>query len=188
MNLDAGYVNVNWVTNILEAKTKSSMDSSFNSISPTIIEEGRDPMVGNAMIYNLSSKKGSVTKGRTSAEDGFYTGSQIRNQDKKTIFIDNSTYTTCDLDDPHFHFASNKMKMIDDDKVIAKPITFYINNIPIIGLPFGIFPHKGGRRQSGWIMPGYGESSYRGQFIDGLGYYWAPVSYTHLTLPTIYSV
>ena len=184
MNLDAGYVNVNWVTNILEAKTKSNMDSSFKEISPTIIEDGRDPMTGKEMIYNLSSKKGSVSKGRTFAEDGFYTGSQIRNQDKKTIFIDNSTYTTCDLDEPHFHFASDKMKMINDDKVIAKPITFYINNIPIMGLPFGIFPHKGGKRQSGWIMPGYGESSYRGQFVDGLGYYWAPNEFWDSKLTT----
>ena len=184
MNLDAGYVNVNWVTNILEAKTKSNMDSSFKEISPTIIEDGRDPMTGKEMIYNLSSKKGSVSKGRTFAEDGFYTGNQIRNQDKKTIFIDNSTYTTCDLDEPHFHFASDKMKMINDDKVIAKPITFYINNIPIMGLPFGIFPHKGGKRQSGWIMPGYGESSYRGQFVDGLGYYWAPNEFWDSKLTT----
>ena len=184
MNLDAGYVNVNWVTNILEAKTKSNMDSSFKEISPTIIEDGRDPMTGKEMIYNLSSKKGSVSKGRTFAEDGFYTGSQIRNQDKKTIFIDNSTYTTCDLDEPHFHFASDKMKMINDDKVIAKPITFYINNIPIMGLPFGIFPHKAGKRQSGWIMPGYGESSYRGQFVDGLGYYWAPNEFWDSKLTT----
>ena len=184
MNLDAGYINVNWVTNILEAKAQSNVDSTFKVKNPTIIEDGRDPMVGNEMIYNLSSKKGSVIRGRTSAEDGFYTGSQIRNQDKETIFIDNSTYTTCDLDNPHFHFASNKMKMINDDKVIAKPITFYINNIPIIGLPFGIFPHKGGRRQSGWIMPGYGESNYRGQFIDGLGYYWAPNEFWDTKLTT----
>jgi len=184
MNLDAGYINVNWVTNILEAKAQSNLDSTFNILNPTIVEDGRDPMVGNEMVYNLSSKKGSVIKGRTSAEDGFYTGSQIRNQDKETIFIDNSTYTTCDLENPHFHFASNKMKMINDDKVIAKPITFYINNIPIIGLPFGIFPHKGGRRQSGWIMPGYGESSYRGQFIDGLGYYWAPNEFWDSKLTT----
>ena len=184
MNLDAGYVNVNWITNILEAKTKSNIDSSFKEMSPTIIEDGRDPMTGKEMIYNLSSKKGSVSKGRTFAEDGFYTGSQIRNQDKKTIFIDNSTYTTCDLDEPHFHFASDKMKMINDDKVIAKPITFYINNIPIMGLPFGIFPHKAGKRQSGWIMPGYGESSYRGQFVDGLGYYWAPNEFWDSKLTT----
>ena len=26
-------------------------------------------------------------------------------------------------------------------------------------------------------MPGYGESRSRGQFIDGLGYYWAPNDY-----------
>ena len=82
MNLDAGYINVNWVTNILEAKAQSNVDSTFKVKNPTIIEDGRDPMVGNEMIYNLSTKKGSVIRGRTSAEDGFYTGSQIRNQDK----------------------------------------------------------------------------------------------------------
>jgi lipopolysaccharide export system protein LptA len=29
MNLDAGYINVNWVTNILEAKAQSNVDSTL---------------------------------------------------------------------------------------------------------------------------------------------------------------
>jgi len=33
-------------------------------------------------------------------------------------------------------------------------------------------------------MPGYGESNYRGQFIDGLGYYWAPNEFWDTKLTT----
>ncbi|MEC8984245.1 MAG: putative LPS assembly protein LptD, partial [Candidatus Neomarinimicrobiota bacterium] len=184
MDLDAGFINVDWKSNMLNATPQSNLDSNFIYQKPTILEQGRDPMTGDEMTYNLTSKKGRVTKGRTSADDGFYTGSNIRNQDKETFYIDNSTYTTCDLEVPHFHFASDEMKMINDDKVIARPIVLYITNIPIIGLPFGIFPHKAGRRQSGWIMPGYGESSYRGQFLDGFGYYWAPNEFWDSKLTT----
>ena len=86
-------------------------------------------------------------------------------------------FTTCDLDTPHFHFESNKMKIIQNDVVIAKPIVLKLAEIPVAGIPLAIFPHQGGRRHSGWIMPAYGESRSRGQYIDGLGYYWAPNEY-----------
>ena len=60
------------------------------------------------------------------------------------------------------------MKIINQDKVIARPIVLYISRIPIIALPFGIFPHKSGGRHSGWIMPGYGENSVRGTVYQQL--------------------
>ena len=63
------------------------------------------------------------------------------------------------------------------DVVIARPIILHLAQIPIMGVPLGIFPHRGGTRHSGWIMPSYGESKYRGQYIDGLGFYWAPSDY-----------
>jgi hypothetical protein len=52
-----------------------------------------------------------------------------------------------------------------------------IAEIPVFGIPLAIFPHQGGKRHSGWIMPAYGESKSRGQYIDGLGFYWAPNDY-----------
>ena len=119
MDLDAGFINVDWQSNMLNATPQSNLDSNFTFLKPTILEQGRDPMTGDEMTYNLTSKKGRVTKGRTIADDGFYTGSQIRNQDKETFYIDNSTYTTCDLEVPHFHFESDEMKMINDDKAVS---------------------------------------------------------------------
>ena len=183
-DLEAGYINVNWRTNILNAKPMAAEDSSINPIYPTINEKGRDPMTGNQMIYNLKTKKGRITKGSTKADDGFYTGNQIRNESEKVIFIENSTYTTCDLDTAHFHFESSKMKIIQNDIVIAKPIILHIAQIPILGIPLGIFPHKGGQRHSGWIMPSYGDSKNRGQYIQGLGFYWAPNDYWDSKLTT----
>ncbi|MFL2998468.1 MAG: putative LPS assembly protein LptD [Candidatus Neomarinimicrobiota bacterium] len=183
-DLEAGFITVNWRTNILNAKPMAVGDSSTNPIYPTINEKGRDPMTGDLMIYNLKTKKGRITKGSTKADDGFYAGNQIRNESEKVIFIENSTYTTCDLDTAHFHFKSSKMKIIQNDIVIAKPIILHIAQIPILGIPLGIFPHKGGKRHSGWIMPSYGDSKNRGQYIQGLGFYWAPNDYWDSKLTT----
>ncbi len=174
--LEAGYMKVNWPRKILNA-LPINQDSVYKLIKPKIIENNRDPMIGNEMIYNLETKRGKIIYGKTTADDGFYKGKEIRNEDNKIVYIQNSIFTTCDLDTPHFHFESNKMKIVQNDVVIARPIILKISQIPIFGIPLAIFPHQGGTRHSGWIMPGYGESKSRGQFIDGLGYYWAPNDY-----------
>ena len=176
-DLEAGYIKVDWPTKMLNAHPRSMADSSYKTIKPTITEKGRDPMVGKEMIYNLDTKRGKIIYGKTKAEDGYYKGKEIRNESDDIIYIKNSVFTTCDLDTPHFHFESNKMKIIQNDVVIAKPIVLKLAEIPVAGVPLAIFPHQGGRRHSGWIMPAYGESRSRGQYIDGLGYYWAPNDY-----------
>ena len=176
-NLDAGFVKVNWKTNMLDAFPRMEGDTLSEPIPPLIKEEGRDPMTGDAMTYNLKTRKGRIAKGETKADDGYYTGSRIKNESKKVFFIENSTYTTCDHDTAHFHFESSKMKIIQNDVVVARPIILHLGQIPIFGIPLGIFPHKGGQRHSGWIMPSYGDNKNRGQYIQGLGFYWAPNDY-----------
>ena len=174
VDLTSGFINVDWNGNLLKAYPTPPADSTVEFKKPTIVERGRDPMVGDTLVYNLKSRKGRIKEGRSKADDGYYTGNEIRNNDKKVYYIENSSYTTCDLETPHFHFESMNMKIINQDKVIARPIVLYISRIPIIALPFGIFPHKSGGRHSGWIMPGYGENSVRGQYINNFGYFWAP--------------
>ncbi|MFQ6614748.1 MAG: putative LPS assembly protein LptD, partial [Fidelibacterota bacterium] len=163
--------------NLLFAYPRIPGDSLEPELRPLLLEEGREPMEGDTMVYNLKSRQGKVLRGWTKAQDGFYIGREIRNQGNDALFVENSKYTTCDLDEPHFHFGSSEMKLIQHDKVIARPLILYIAGIPVLGLPFAIFPNQGGQRHSGWIMPSYGESSTRGQFIDGLGYYWASSPY-----------
>ena len=173
MNLKAGFINVAWRSNLLKALPSSDKDSTITPFRPTMIEEGNEPMVGDTMIYNLDSQNGKVIRGKTKADDGYYHGKEIRNQNMDIFYIDDAIYTTCELEEPHFHFDMNRMKMINNDKVVARPIVLYIADIPIFGLPFGVFPHQKGRRHSGWIMPSYGTDNRWGGYINGLGYYWA---------------
>ena len=165
-DLDAGFVSVNWQNNLLNALPRMVSDTISEPLFPIIKEDGRDPMTGDAMVYNLKTRKGKITKGQTKADDGYYTGKRIRNESQKVFFIENSTYTTCDLDTAHFHFESKKMKIIQNDIVVARPIILHLGQIPIFGIPLGIFPHKGGQRHSGWIMPSYGDNKNRGQYLS----------------------
>ncbi len=175
--LEAGFINIKWDTQLLNAKPRIESDSLSEKLYPIIKEKGEDPMNGEQMTYNLQTKKGKIVKGNSTLDDGFYTGQQIRNETEKVFYIEHSKYTTCDLDTAHFHFESNKMKIIQDNLVIAQPIILHLGQIPVLGIPLGLFPHKGGKRHSGWIMPSYGETKSRGQFINGLGFYWAPNDY-----------
>ena len=115
INLTAGFINVAWKNNLLKALPQSERDSLYGNIRPTMVEKGDDPMVGDTMIYNLETKNGKVIRGKTQAEDGYYHGQEIRNQDMSVFYIDDAAYTTCDLDHPHFHFEMNRMKMINED-------------------------------------------------------------------------
>ncbi|MFH1853028.1 MAG: putative LPS assembly protein LptD [Candidatus Neomarinimicrobiota bacterium] len=172
--LSAGFINVAWRNNLLRALPTVPGDSLIAAVIPTIAERGKEPLRGESLAYNLKTRHGRVITGRTKSADGFYAGEEIRNTDTKTIYIAHSSYTTCDLEVPHFHFGGRRMKMINNDKVISRPIVLYIAGIPVFALPLGIFPDQGGARHSGWIMPGYGENRHRGQYLDGMGYYWAP--------------
>ena len=154
------------------AGTDSSLQVTWKGMPE--LNEGGSPYTGDKMMYNYKTEKGIVVRGRTELEGGFYTGQQIKRVNKDVFNITNSSYTTCDLDsNPHFHFESHKLKMIMKDKAIAKPVVMYMGKIPIAAIPFAIFPIKTGR-QSGILLPTYGESAQEGRFLRGLGYYWAP--------------
>jgi hypothetical protein len=60
---------------------------------------------------------------------------------------------------------------------------FYVRNVPILALPFWIFPIKTGRH-SGFLFPQFelGFNNAAGRFIRNAGYYWAPNDYFDLTL------
>jgi len=179
LSLTAGKISIDWNKNLLYAFPLGvpPYDSIPGNI-PTLNQEGTEPFSGENMVYNMRTQKGRIVEGATKVEDGFYYGDDIRKTDKKVFYVKKGIYTTCDIPDhPHYYFKSKKMKLIQKDKIIARPIVLYIYDIPILGLPFGIFPSKGGRRHSGWIMPTYGENKNVGGFLKGLGYFWAPNDY-----------
>jgi hypothetical protein len=86
--------------------------------------------------------------------------------------------TSCDREDPHYHFWSQNMKMRPEDKVVAAPVVMRVGHMPVFALPFYYKSLKSGR-QSGILFPSFdfGWSSREGRYIRDFGYYWATNDY-----------
>ena len=187
MSLKAGKITLDWDARLMTAEplpdtvwvADPETDSSqvIQSTGQPVLVEGGTPYTGDKMVYNYKTKKALVVRGRTEFEDGFYRGRQIKKVTDNSFNVSHSSFTTCDLDsNPHFHFEARRLKIITNDKIIAKPVIMFIGHVPVAALPFVVFPHKTGR-QSGLIIPRYGESQREGRYLRGLGYYWAPNDY-----------
>ena len=157
-----------------------SLDADSNKVlrgTPIFLEKGQNPLHGTSIEYNFGTERGKITTGKTEMEPGYYRGDKINRIADSTLLVQDGIFTSCEhIDDPHFYFKSDRIRLKVKDKVVAKPIVFYIADIPLGWLPFGIFPNKRGRH-SGIVIPSYGENSTGGRFLRGMGYFWAPNDY-----------
>jgi lipopolysaccharide assembly outer membrane protein LptD (OstA) len=88
------------------------------------------------------------------------------------IHVANAKFTTCNADNPHFHFHLKRAIMIPGKKVVSGPFYLKFRKIPTpLALPFGWFPTPPEKRSQGLLMPGYGNGGALGFFLKDLGYY-----------------
>lgn len=149
--------------------------------TPVLIE-GSDKLHGDQMGYDLGTGVGLVKEGSTKFIQGYYRGEDIAKVGDNVLKVWNSQYTTCDRKVPHYHFASNQMKVYLDDKVVTGPIVLFIGETPIAALPFFAANIRQDRR-SGILRPDFefGFTSRSGRFIRDVGYYWATNDYMDFT-------
>ncbi len=188
LTLTAGKVLINWREHKLIAEgIADSTDSLGNPVYrqlPVLAEKGQEPIYGTRLEYDFKHQRGKILQGKTDMPPGVYRGEVIKKVGQKTLLIQNGFFTTCKLPEhPHYYFKSQKMRVIVNQRAVAKPIVMYIADVPVLGLPFGTFPLEKGRR-SGFILPTYGKSPFGGRYLRGIGYYWAASDYFDLTLLT----
>jgi lipopolysaccharide export system protein LptA len=147
---------------------------------PELLDRG-DKVLGREMTYDLESRVGNIYEAETAYEKGIYHGQQIRKGEAEVLDVKTGIYSTCDLPEQHYHFRARWMKIYLKDKVVAKPVVFYVKKVPLLVLPFWVFPIKPGRH-SGFLLPRveFGFTNRAGQFVRNAGYYWAPNDYMDL--------
>ncbi len=140
------------------------------------LKDGSQDVDGEYIEFSMVTRKGLIIQSNSEYEGAYYTGSELYRVEDDVFLVDGGTYTTCDYESPHFHFWSKHMKMIRGNKMIAKPVVFFIEKIPIFALPFYVFPLEQGRR-SGILNFRFGNFNQGGRFLANLGYYWAASEY-----------
>lgn len=164
-------------------RASAGRDSSGRLIGIPRFNDGGEEFYGEQITYNFATKKGTVSLGETVVDNGFYFGDKIKRVNENTLFVQNGCFTTCDHPNPHFYFKSPEMKVITDDRIFLDPLIVYVEDVPVFGLPFGVFFENKRGRRSGILIPsfyfsGAAGSSNRGIVFENVGYYWALDDYT----------
>ena len=180
-DLKGGQIFVDYNSSELEAY--GVPDSTGKKFKDTpVLKDGNQSYEGQKMRYNFKTQQGFISAASSKEKDTRYEGEKVKKVDKETFFIENGIFTTCDEKDPHTYFSAEEMKVITNDKIIAKWVFMYIAGIPLpIPLPMAVIPNQTGRR-SGIIIPGYGNDINRGLYLSHLGYYFALSDYYDLAL------
>ncbi len=165
----------------MRARGPTSADAATDSLGQAIgtpyFERGSETLSGREVAYNLSTQRGRIVGARTAIEDGYLLGGIVKQVGPHVTFAQDATYTTCELDHPHYGLRAGKMKVVDGEWVYTGPARLYILGVPTpLWLPFGFFPAAEGRR-SGPLPPTYGEDPQLGFYLRGLGWYWAISDY-----------
>ena len=135
-------------------------------------------VVGDEMTYRIDRGQGLIFQGRSDLETGHYRGERIKRADAQSFFVKEGNFSTCDEESTHFHFRGAKMKIVPGERVVARPVVLYLGHIPVLAIPYAVFPISRGR-QSGVLIPDaeLGFDTSRGRFLRNVGYYWAPNDY-----------
>jgi len=139
---------------------------------PVVLKDKSQNLLGNYLRYSIDTEKGRIVTSKSDYETGFFYGEELYRQQKDVFYLKNGRYTTCNADEPHFHFKSSNLKLIEGKKLIAKPVVFYLGRLPLLVLPYYVFPLEKGRH-SGILPFSLGNIERGERYIRNVGYYWA---------------
>ncbi len=169
IEIKADYLKINLTTHLLSASGEIYF---LQDESETYCEE---------LTYNWETKKivllrlsgeltGEGIKGKV-----YYQGERMENF-PETTEISEGSFTTCELEEPHYHIVAKEMIIYPKDKIIARNISWYEGKIKIITLPYFLIFLD--RKTQQPILPKIGQNSAEGWFIKtNFNYYIDEKSY-----------
>jgi LPS-assembly protein len=148
------------------------------------IEKDKDWLEGESAYLDLEKETGLIEFGRGFLADGnfHFSGALVEKLGPQTYHVRDGTFTTCDGDEPSWHFRASDLKVTVEGYGFAKHTRFHLGRAPVLYSPYLAFPAKT-KRQTGLLMPRFGLGERLGYDFD-LPFFWA---ISRSTDATIYS-
>lgn len=169
VSLTAPQVEINQQTQVLTAFNKR--DSAGSVIEEAHFAQGEQGFTSDTIRYNFKTQKGLTVNTITQSGEIFVHGDAVKKVDANVTYVKGALFTTCNLDEPHFAFRANRLKMVNKKLAISGPTHPEFEGVPLpVYLPFGFFPLSQGRH-SGLLPPQFATNDQFGLGLEGLGYY-----------------
>lgn len=141
-----------------------------NTRGMTILRDKTQLVIGSDIQFDIETLKGRMRSSSGRFEQGFYYGDEIRKVDDEIYDIDRGYFTTCENKEPCFYIYSPRMRLYQDNRVVARPVVFYVNHFPILAMPYMTFSIKR-ERASGFLVPEPGYNNVDGKYIENIAFY-----------------
>lgn len=177
----------------VEADTSITYEELGGRIRTTgradMITSTGDPLQAERLIYDLDAGRGTALGAETTYSEGaqWIVRGNLDSVEDDLLFGSSARFTTCDLTDPHSYFQAGQLKVVGGQVLVARSVRMYIDDVPIMWLPF-IAQNLGTGRVSGILTPTFSindvvrTSSGYNRRLSNLGYYWAMSDYSDMSV------
>jgi LPS-assembly protein len=108
----------------------------------------------------------------TTSNPVVFTGKVVEKHGPDRYLVRQGTVTTCELPRPKWQFEASRISVDVDGSAKIYNSAFRIGGVPVFYFPFVTHPVQKQERQSGLLIPSFGNSSRKGKII-GESVYWA---------------
>ena len=119
-----------------------------------------------------AARKGGAPVAGPSDPDVQFYGETIEKTSEDTYIISNGGFTSCVQANPRWEMTSGSLKLRVDHYALLRNMFVKVKGVPAIYLPIMYYPLSKDNRNTGFLMPSYGSSSYKGQTISN-AFFWA---------------
>ncbi len=174
----------------VQADSSITFDEASNLVrargASTFTPPEGDAVESAGLVYDLGAGRGSAREARSTYEQ---MGGQwnVRGDmpfaSPDSSFMSHASFTSCDLEVPHYHFQTDEIKIVGNSVLVARGVRLYFDDVPVAWLPF-IAQSLSQGRASGLLTPRFSindivrnSTGYRRR-ISNLGFYWAMSDYS----------
>lgn len=170
VNMTAGYILVDMNSNEISASFTYDKDS--NKVEFPTFTDGSEVVTAYKLRYNTETKKGFLEELSIKQEEFYFHMGIAKRHPNDEIHLRQGRLTTCDMEDPHYHFQLSKGVVVPNERIVTGPMNLWVKGIPTpFGLPFALIPTNQKERTSGLLFPEFVPFSQYGFGFQNLGYY-----------------
>jgi hypothetical protein len=170
ISMKAGYILIDLEKNEMEARYTYDADS--NRVEFPVFTDGAQEIKAATVRYNFDTEKGYIQELAIKQDELFLYMGVAKRLPNEEIHFKEGRFTTCDLEEPHYHFQLSRAIMIPEERIVTGPMNLWIGGVPTpLGLPFSVIPQQK-ERTHGILFPEIVPQSVYGFGVQNLGYYF----------------
>ena len=104
--------------------------------------------------------------------DMYFYGETIEKVGPRTYRLSKGGFTSCIQPTPRWELTSNSFTINLDDYALLRNTVLEVKGVPVFYLPIMYYPIQADGRATGFLMPTYGTSTYRGSSLSN-AFFWA---------------